>query len=246
VLPLGARALATGRAPIDPGRLRAAADATAAALGEGEGAEGAAEGAARAAAVALVRALALQGWEPEMLLPRPAGHQELRAAGGVLGDLLCASDTAAGAAGAAPGASASGAAPEAGIWAGRAAWERADVPPERAAAALVSATDGLALGPEALRAALSGAAGGAGGDAASAAGAAARARELRSALQRGHGWLWHEVDEAGGSGALPQDFASTLRQRLRPPRAPAPPEPVVLPPEDPTAGALWFYGGLSA
>ncbi|KAI8471914.1 MAG: hypothetical protein J3K34DRAFT_520120 [Monoraphidium minutum] len=241
VLPGGGRALATGRAPVDPGRLRAAAAGVVASLGGGGGggggdddAEGEGpEGRERAAAVALVRALAQRGWEPEAPLPAPAAPDELRARGGVLGALLRASDADAAGGGGGGGAAPPPAAP----------WARPSAPAAAAAAALVAATDGLALGAEALRAALAPAGGG--GDGGAAAGAAARSREVQAALRSEHGWLWAEVDEVAGRGELPADVAAGLRERLRLPRPPFPPEPVAPPPAL-RGGASWFYGGCSA
>jgi hypothetical protein len=233
VLPAAARALATGRALVDPARLRGEAAALLSAMGAGGAAGGErAAGREREAAVALVRALALRGLEPQVPLPPPAASEaDAAEAGGVVAELARAS---------APEAAAA-AGPEEAL----PVWERAGAPAERAASALVAAADGIALAPGALRAALAAEPGG-GGEGEGAAGEAAaawRGRELRDALRRDHGWLWAEVDEAAPGSELPREIAEALPARLRMPHAPAPAEPVAPPAGD--GGAAWFYGRLS-
>ena len=216
VLPPGAHALASGGHAIDPAPLRAAADAVATARQTAGGSNADAQG--NAAAAGLVRALAEVGFRPEVLLTSAGAEDAYSAGSGALVALLHASgnvDSAAavGAASEAPAASLE-------------------------AAALAACTDGLALRPGVLHAVLGHGSAGGGAAAAAAAGAAAHTRQLQAALQEGYGWSWCEL-AADDAGKLPPGLAATLRERLRAPHAPLPPEPL----DDSLAEApAWFYG----
>lgn len=227
VLPVGARALATGTHPVDPAALHsmAATVATARHAVRAPADEGLVFEDEQHAAIELVRALALRGWEPQVLLAPSATPGEVgQTSSGVLHALVLASENVSDEATGTQGSQDSNAVEGATA--------------AKAVAALAAAADGLAVGAEALRAALAGGTqAGASANAAGAAGAAARARERQQALRVEHLWQWCEVGPEG-HGELPSEIAAAVRQQLRMPRAPMPPEPLA----DSSVGVGWFYG----
>jgi len=234
--PSGLKALTSGRHLIDPVRLHAAAAAVAQcrveALGGGGGGGGGTSATAGdddgviaaeecSAAVGLVRAAALRGWQPQVLLPQVGAQEVCGAGGGVLRAVLKASHAEAGADCSFTNNMHAHKAPAA----------------DKLAALLAASADSLAVQPDSLRAVLSMAGGGAAA-AAAAAGAAARCRELHQALKQQHGWVWQELGPDGG-GELPAGLMSVLHDRLHAPNTALPPEPLA---DAPMGPAGWFFG----
>ncbi|GBF89038.1 hypothetical protein Rsub_01755 [Raphidocelis subcapitata] len=200
-LPAGLRALASGRHPIDPLRLRTAAEALVQIADSGQPAGSSVP----RASADLVRALALCAWQPEALLPPGRGAEAAYRSSGVLGTLVAAS--------------------EADGDGGGIARLPDSLSAEAGAALLDASLEALAAGPAALRAALALGGQAQGGVASAAAGAAAGARELQRALTQRHGWLWAEVTP-DAEGELPAQLALALGWRLQPPPHPLPAEPL--------------------